>query len=900
MMKHAMSIVCAAAALAVGANAVVAQEKKPQKMNLIASWGDITLVYGPGTDPAMDTADAMANMFAHWKARGFTGIYLRTDLSTNPPGSIVRWPEKTQTNAMLGLYWRMVDQIMEKSDPHHAASAAAKKVGFEHWMFHPYIYSEGAPADVGKEGPGRMIPWSYARKYHVAHPEVISIDRAGNQLWMVPEYAYEGVRAEKVAEFVHMAKTYKPDGIIASMRSEVSQLIDPPEHGDQYGFNKPVVDEMKRLYNVDIMTDPRFDYKSPSFNIDDPMLNNWRDLRGSYLTALFREIGQGIRKAQPGVKFGVTLSGEHIGPLLGNWRLEWRKWIDEGIVDTIVVPVFFEATLDADADKKGYLTHSRIGKGIVTAAEVKAYIAKSKHPEIEVIHTGAPSYFYPQAPAGSDGWQCDAWYDAYTLASFQRWEQFKKDVVDFGHVKYLEQNFDGFPLSKDGNVQLGEGEMRYDPTLRCSPGGWHKLGNGADGKAVIQTEMHRGDKGSALMLKNEALLAQHFSSPDRGRMTGVLDIAPANGRMHTEMWVRRESETSNTIVAVTGSISYEKDVALRIVPGSGRLDYASGKEWLPTGQIVPVGQWVKLAFDLDIDARTYSAYLGDDAGASACKNIAFAPPADRFVEEHGVNIPIKVPSYRVFNTLSFEPGQQPENKVYLDDVSMNWTPTMHYAQVGSSVLFQETFEKQTVSDQIAGGKGEKGNWTAKADKAETGPSLQLQRTTSYGVGAKSLRVNAPATLAADLGKLPAAGQAMTVDLDVFIRSDKNFPYIMPDPTTKSSQGTVIGVYATGTDKPIIAADSAKGTWQLWDGTKYVDTGKLVTYDVWSHVQLAIDPAAKTCQLVAQPIGSLPELIGTVTLPDTTALASQLSLKVQATSAKPANPISYDNIIVTTK
>ena len=39
------------------------------------------------------------------------------------------------------------------------------------------------------------------------------------------------------------------------------------------------------------------------------------------------------RKVDPKIQFGVTLSGQYAGPVLGNWRLDWRTWVDEGLVD---------------------------------------------------------------------------------------------------------------------------------------------------------------------------------------------------------------------------------------------------------------------------------------------------------------------------------------------------------------------------------------------------------------------------------------------------------------------------------------------------------------------------------------------------------------------------------------
>jgi len=186
-------------------------------------------------------------------------------------------------------------------------------LGYDYWLSHPHIYSEGAPADVGIEGLGRMVPWSYMMKYHQDHPEVLTIDRQGNKQWMVPEYAYPGMRASKAAEFGTWPRsTSQGHHCVNAQRDE--PVDSPPDHADQYGFNQPVVDDMKRLYDVDIMTDPRFDWKSPSFKSDDEMVQKWRNLRGSYITQLYREIREAMRAANPDVKFAVALSGEFVGP----------------------------------------------------------------------------------------------------------------------------------------------------------------------------------------------------------------------------------------------------------------------------------------------------------------------------------------------------------------------------------------------------------------------------------------------------------------------------------------------------------------------------------------------------------------------------------------------------------
>jgi hypothetical protein len=864
----------------------------PDSRYVIPSWGDMTLVYGPGTDPAMDTPGAMERMFEHWKGRGFTGVYLRTDLAQCPPGAIVRHEGRTQPNPELAVAWRLIDDVMERADPHHAARAAEERTGFEYWMWHPYLYSEGAPADVGVDGTGRMVPWSYVRRYHAEHPEVITVDRKGNRQWMVPEYAYAGARADKVAEFVHMARTYRPTGILASLRSEASQVLPPPDHGDQYGFNEPVVTEMKRRYDVDILTDPRFDWQSPGFDGADPMVENWRRLRGSYLTQLVRDIRAGLREVDPNIQFAMTLSGDHVGPVLGNWTMDWRTWVDEGLVDAIVMPVFFEATPDPDSAKKGYLTNLLAGVGGVGAAEVKAYVKQSKHPGVRVIHTGAPSYFYPPAPAGSDGWQCDAWYDAYHLAWHQRWSQWVRDVREFGHVRFIEQNFDAFPV-RASYAGGGSGDMRYDPGLRACPGVWRRLGDGAGGgDAVVQPETRRGDSGNAVLLTSQDLIARHASSPDRANVTAMLDPAIASGTATFEFWLYRPDEHGALAAHLTGDVRYEMDVGLRVEAGTGRLSYASGAEWVATEARLEPKRWHRLMIEVDVDRLTYAAFLGVDR-APVCAGVKFAPAPERVVAQPTVNVPTRMPSYRVFNVLYFIPAKDAGNRVYLDDVLVRWTPALHYAPPGAAVAARETFEPhaagpvQSVTPDAP--------W--RIEPASDAKRFSIENTTSFGAGVKCLRAAGGGSVTGDIAG-DSASKRITVDLDVFVRSGRDFPYILPDPATRSAHDTVIGIQAAGAESPLAAVKAEGGTWKLWDGARFADSGKPVAYDVWNHVQLAVDVEAGRYALVVQPVGELPTPVGSarwVVPPD--AGGERLTWKIAPSDTK-GHTSCYDNIVVT--
>jgi hypothetical protein len=105
-----------------------------------------------------------------------------------------------------------------------------------------------------------------------------------------------------------------------------------------------------------------------------------------------------------------------------------------------------------------------------------------------------------------------------------------------------------------------------------------------------------------------------------------------------------------------------------------------------------------------------------------------------------------------------------------------------------------------------------------------------------------------------------AGKRATVDLDVFIRSDSGFPYIIPDPKTKSRARVALkvddsaGAHAAGLNAGI-------GSWQYWDGAQFAESGVRIAYDVWNHVQIAVDGSTGATQFVVQPVGELPTLVG---------------------------------------
>ena len=130
------------------------------------------------------------------------------------------------------------------------------------------------------------------------------------------EYAYPEVRDYMINKIIRtFSDGFDFDGVFLSIRSHGL----PPDHADQYGFNQPVVEEYKRRYGRDILRE--------DFDVE-----KWRELRGEYFTLFLRELKAHLKTKGQKLSIGVQ-QGEYIGPPFGNMRLQWRQWIEEGIID---------------------------------------------------------------------------------------------------------------------------------------------------------------------------------------------------------------------------------------------------------------------------------------------------------------------------------------------------------------------------------------------------------------------------------------------------------------------------------------------------------------------------------------------------------------------------------------
>ena len=867
----------------------------------VPSWGDVVCLYGPGTDASMDSAGALERTIRRWQARGMTGMTLRTDLADYEP--MISRNGSTQQNPRLQLLLDYVDVVHARYNVLQTAERIGKPLGFETWAWHPHLYSDGAPSDVGTPALGRMVPWSYVSTYLLEEPEGITRDREGNPLWMVREYAYPKARATKISEFVHMAKELGVKRFLSCMRSEVNQLVDPPLKADQYGFNPLVAQEMQEKYGVNILTDPRFDVFAAGFRLDDPMVENWRRLRGEHITQFYRELRAALDEVDPEIEVAVTLSGDYAGPPLGNQVLDWRTWVDEGLIDAIITPVFFEGTLDSEAGEKGYLTHVRDGVGVVPFETIEAHIEQSAHPDILVISTGAMPYFVDPPPPGADGWRVDVWYELYTSAWYQRWSQWMRDLKEFGKIRFLEQNFDTFPNDPKKLPPAGSaGLVAYDPELRACPGGWYTFGDQASGRALIQNEVVRGTSGNAVRLTSNgaggaSLIGYHASDADRSNISAVLDTSISNGRCRYQVWVYRESEKSGLITFLENR-GGEMDVGVRVAPQSGTVSYTAGRvgseaNWVATPVAIPVGEWTALTMDVNLVDRTYAVRVGDPEGEPLAQGIALTPPPPRTTMQNGVNVEIPVPSYKAYKQVLFQALGDSGASTVIDDVSVDWVPDLEFEDRATEVLFADDFEANENGTDLDGKAAQGGAWTAIPSKDG---DFSVISSTSYREGTQALLANRRGTLQPVPGKAVKVGanSVVTFDLDAFVSSNGDYPTIIPDQNLNSENSVKLTI-STADGSAIATAEAINGEWKLSTGGGEVKSEIRVPYDCWLQVQLAVDFGKRTCSLVQQQIGQVAQALATVPLPEGVGVGGDLAFRIGLGPSN--NCVVIDNVKV---
>nr|MBA3416482.1 family 10 glycosylhydrolase [Chloroflexia bacterium] len=165
---------------------------------------------------------------------------------------------------------------------------------------------------------GQHVTWqtTWSRE----HPECNVVDRRGTgRQWGVLCYGYPEVRALMRDRIARLVAGYDFDGVFLCLRTQAR----PAEFADQFGFNEPVRRDFCERTGRDILRED-FD------------LQAWRNLQASYFTRFLREVREILRPTGKTLSIGVP-PGDIVGPPIGNWAIEWRTWVADGLIDELVV-----------------------------------------------------------------------------------------------------------------------------------------------------------------------------------------------------------------------------------------------------------------------------------------------------------------------------------------------------------------------------------------------------------------------------------------------------------------------------------------------------------------------------------------------------------------------------------
>lgn len=335
------------------------------------SWGD-HLAFGDG-DGRLATPDAVARRMGHWRDDlGATDLHWRV-FRRRIPGRFEGAPGHIHPSQAPDITWSELDVV----------PALARQAGLTSWLY-VSVFDEGwplAPPAVRAVSHhnamhGRDVAWQST--FSAEHPEWMECDREGRPQVGVMALAWPEVRRHFIERFTGWMRESAFDGLFLCLRSQSK----PAPHADTMGFTTPVREDYARRYGVDILRED-FDRQA------------WRDLRGSYLTALLRDLRTEMAALGRRLAVGAP-RGEVLGPPMGNLSLDWRTWVAQGLLDALVInqnssrcPSMWHDLWPMHRGD-GYLQNSLTGEGlppletqirddyapVLSAASTRLYVAR--------------------------------------------------------------------------------------------------------------------------------------------------------------------------------------------------------------------------------------------------------------------------------------------------------------------------------------------------------------------------------------------------------------------------------------------------------------------------------------------------------------------------------------------
>ena len=290
--------------------------RKPERQNIVSvSWSD-HLVFGEN-DGRLQTIDALDRRMQSW----------RDDLGAK----IVHW--RGTRDRIDGRFYATKGhqhffrkaKTAIKWDDFKTVPEVAHQHGMQVFLYMS-LFDEGWPLM-----PPKVRQTSYHNRMHCQHvswqsvfskenPQYAVIDRSlKKRQWGVLCLGYPQVRRHLIRRYMRLINAGNFDGLFVCLRSQSK----PADFADQYGYNDPIRREYLKRYGIDI--------RNQDFDVQ-----QWRDLLGDFLTLFLRELHAVVKERQLRLAVGMA-RGFVLGPPLGNTTLQWPLWVQESIVDQMII-----------------------------------------------------------------------------------------------------------------------------------------------------------------------------------------------------------------------------------------------------------------------------------------------------------------------------------------------------------------------------------------------------------------------------------------------------------------------------------------------------------------------------------------------------------------------------------
>ena len=263
----------------------------------------------------------------------------------------------------------------------------------------------------------------------------------------------------------------------------------------------------------------------------------------------------------------------------------------------------------------------------------------------------------------------------------ERWEQWRRDFAEFGHIRFIEQTFDDFPEGSDG-YGGGFGDFCHRPDLRSCPGYWEVFGDGSDARPYPQGRVRHGASGRALKLTREARA---------GRISLCDTTAATIAARILFLAIRRSAAgraglisgcTADARSAFVAYLQYDFDpadranVGLYVTDGEpGAVYFRQAGKFAASPATMAAGRWHRVTLLVDLERKVYSAEIAADGGAAqpVCRDVPYATV------------------YNAFNRIEFSPQGAAGSELFLDSVSLHWTPAVMPGPHGRRIIAQDGF-----------------------------------------------------------------------------------------------------------------------------------------------------------------------------------------------------------------